>query len=59
MSTTGFKIALVLAVVVGTLPAVSQQRPSSTEERPPDPPPNHVEVRFAIGNSPSHASASS
>jgi len=52
MSTTGFKIALVLAVVVGTLPAVSQQRPSSTEKRPPDPPPNHVEVRFAIGKQP-------
>jgi hypothetical protein len=52
MSRIRFKIALVFAVAVGTLPAVSQQRPSSTEKRPPDPPPNHVEVRFALGKQP-------
>jgi hypothetical protein len=42
-------LALVLAVVAGMLPALSQQRPASPDKYPPNPPANHVEVRFAIG----------
>ncbi len=49
MSATRFRVALLLGVMAGTLPAMAQQRPSSTEKRPPDPPSNHVEVRFAMG----------
>jgi hypothetical protein len=41
--------ALVIAVVAGVLPALSQQRPSSPDQYPANPPANHVEVRFAIG----------
>jgi hypothetical protein len=40
---------MAIAVVAGVLPAVSQQRPSSPDQYPPNPPANHVEVRFAIG----------
>jgi hypothetical protein len=47
-----FKPALVIAVVAGVLPAVSQQRPSSPDQYPPKPPANHVEVRFAMGKAP-------
>src|SRR5947208_13677592 len=43
------EIALVLVTVVGIRPAMSQQRPSSPDQYPPNPPVNHVEVRFAIG----------
>lgn len=46
------KTAVVLAVVAGVLPALSQQRPSSPDQYPPNPPANHVEVRFAIGKEP-------
>lgn len=49
MSATRFRVALLLGVMAGTLLALAQQRPSSTEKRPPDPPSNHVEVRFAMG----------
>jgi hypothetical protein len=49
MSIIRFKIALILAVMAGTLPAASQLRPSSADQYPPNPPANHVEVRFAIG----------
>ena len=47
-----FKIALILVVAAGTLPAASQQRPSSAAQYPPNPPANHVEVRFALGKEP-------
>jgi len=51
MSTTGLKIALVLAIVAG-LPAIAQQRPTSLDQYPPKPPANRVEVRFAMGKEP-------
>jgi hypothetical protein len=49
MSKFRFKIALILTVVAWTLPAVSQQRPSSADQYPPAPAANHVEVLFAMG----------
>jgi hypothetical protein len=52
MSTTVFKIALVLAIVAGTLPAIGQQRPPFIGPQPHDPGPNRAEVRFAMGKQP-------
>jgi hypothetical protein len=52
VNTNGVKIALIFLIVAGTLPAIAQQRPSSTVKRPPDPVPNHVNVRFAMGKQP-------
>jgi hypothetical protein len=52
MSTTGLKIALLLAVVAWAPPASAQQRPTSADQYPPNPPANHVEVRFALGKKP-------
>jgi len=52
MSTTGFKVALVLAMVAGVLPAIAQQRPPFIGPQPRDPGPNRLEVRFAMGKQP-------
>jgi hypothetical protein len=49
MKITLFKIAVVLALMVGALTVSAQQRPSSADQYPPNPPANHVEVRFALG----------
>jgi hypothetical protein len=48
MRVTLSKIAL-LAFVGVPLVAVAQQRPSSANQYPPNPPANHVEVHFAMG----------
>ena len=49
MSTTHLRIAVLLALVAGAITASAQQRPSSADQYPPNPPANHVEVRFALG----------
>ena len=49
MSTIQLRIAVVLALAAGSLTASAQQRPPSADQYPPNPPANHVEVRFALG----------
>jgi hypothetical protein len=49
MSTIQLRIAVVLALAAGGLTASAQQRPPSADKYPPNPPANHVEVRFALG----------
>ena len=43
------KIAVVLALAAWPLTASAQQRPPVADQYPPNPPANHVEVRFALG----------
>ena len=52
MSTNRFRIALLLAVVAAIFPAMAQQRPPFIGPQPPDPGPNRLEVRFAMGKQP-------
>lgn len=52
MNANGFRIALLLGVAAGIIPARAQQRPPFIGPQPPDPGPNRLEVRFAIGQQP-------
>jgi hypothetical protein len=49
MSTIQLRIAVVFALAAGAFTASAQQRPPYGAQYPPDPPANHVEVRFALG----------